>query len=159
MKQLRLPRSKRTPHKWTAPISFRSFRAGHLFAVCAFVARSWALVLLPLCSLGQGTVVWGQVWSGNALAGGRIQALAIDPATPTTVYAGALGGGVFASADGGANWSALNSGLPASADVRFVRIDPANPSTLYAGAGTDGVFKGPGLALSPAAALTISFPL
>ncbi len=156
MKQLTLSRSKRTPHQWTAPTSFRSFGAGRLFAVCAFVARRF---LLPLCSLGQGTVAWGQVWSGNALAGGRIQALAIDPATPTSVYAGTLGGGVFGSADGGANWSALNTGLPASTDVRVVRIDPANPSTLYAGAGSDGVFKGPGLALSPAAALTISFPL
>jgi photosystem II stability/assembly factor-like uncharacterized protein len=38
-----------------------------------------------------------------------IPALAIDPLTPTTLYAGTYGGGVFKSMDGGVSWSA--SGL------------------------------------------------
>jgi len=39
-----------------------------------------------------------------------VRALAIDPDTPTTLYAG-TGGGVFKSTNGGANWSAVNTGL------------------------------------------------
>ena len=40
-----------------------------------------------------------------------VRALAIDPATPTTLYAGTYGGGVFKSTNGGGSWSAFNTGL------------------------------------------------
>ena len=45
--------------------------------------------------------------------GGRlvIAALAIDPSTPTTLYAGTSGGGVFKSTDGGGSWRAVNDGM------------------------------------------------
>jgi len=39
-----------------------------------------------------------------------VRALAIDPITPLTLYAGADGGGVFKSTDGGGNWTAMNTG-------------------------------------------------
>ena len=39
-----------------------------------------------------------------------VLALAIDPATPATLYAG-TGGGVFKSTDGGGNWGTVNTGL------------------------------------------------
>lgn len=46
---------------------------------------------------------------------------------------------MFKSTNGGANWSAANTGLTKT-DVRALAIDPATPATLYAG--TDGgVFK------------------
>src|SRR6266851_199138 len=35
------------------------------------------------------------VWASNGPNGGQINALAIDPQTPSTVYAGTNGGGVF----------------------------------------------------------------
>jgi hypothetical protein len=66
---------------------------------------------------------------GGVLAG----ALAIDPVTPTTLYA-ATPGGVFKSTNGGASWSA--SGL---SSVFSLVIDPLTPTTLYAG--SYGVFK------------------
>ena len=59
-------------------------------------------------------------------------ALAIDPATPSTLYAGTDGGGVFKSTNGGAAWSAVNIGLT-NTYVDALAIDPATPSTLYAG--------------------------
>src|SRR3989449_3553889 len=63
-------------------------------------------------------------------------ALAIDPLTPTTLYAG-TSGGVFKSTDGGASWSA--SGL---INVSALAIDPLTPTTLYAGTSVfGGVFK------------------
>jgi photosystem II stability/assembly factor-like uncharacterized protein len=63
-------------------------------------------------------------------------ALAIDPLTPTTLYAG-TSGGVFKSTDGGASWSA--SGL---INVAALAIDPLTPTTLYAGTSNVGVFGG-----------------
>ena len=70
----------------------------------------------------------------------RVSALAIDPSTPATLYAGMEGGGgAFKSTDGGGSWSATNAGLTAS-NVYALAIDPSTPATLYAG--TDGgVFK------------------
>jgi photosystem II stability/assembly factor-like uncharacterized protein len=56
--------------------------------------------------------------------------LAVDPVTPTTIYAGTLYG-LFKSTNSGDVWSAtgLTTGVSAFA------IDPATPRTLYAGSG------------------------
>src|SRR5882724_701971 len=73
--------------------------------------------------------------------GVMVTALAIDPLTPTTLYAGTAGG-VFKSTDGGASWSAI--GL---INVTALAIDPLTPATVYVGTGTfdmsalGGVFK------------------
>src|SRR5512147_1718044 len=40
-----------------------------------------------------------------------VYALAIDPSTPSTLYAGTFGGGIFKSTDSGTNWTAMNAGL------------------------------------------------
>src|SRR5207249_6495890 len=45
-------------------------------------------------------------WTTNGPHSETINALAIDPQTPTTLYAGTSGDGVFKSTDGGGNWSA-----------------------------------------------------
>ena len=79
------------------------------------------------------------VWTSNGPEGGKIYDLAIDPATPGTLYAGTTGGGVFKSTNGGAAWSELNNGLTNTA-VQALAIDPATPGTLYAGTGGGGVF-------------------
>src|SRR5438034_7455137 len=75
--------------------------------------------------------------SGAAVA---IAALAINPSTPTTLYAGQWGGGVLKSTDAGGSWTAVNSGLT-YLDVRALAINPSTPTTLYAGTGGGGVFK------------------
>ena len=56
----------------------------------------------------------------------------IDTPSPTTLYAGTYAGGVFKSTNGGASWSAINSGLSGVYDVVALAIDPMTPSTLYA---------------------------
>ena len=71
--------------------------------------------------------------------GGIINVLAIDPATPTTLYAGTASG-VFKSTDGGGSWRAVNAGLTAL-HVRALALDPATPTTLYAGTYGGGVCK------------------
>jgi hypothetical protein len=68
-------------------------------------------------------------------------ALAIDPVTPTTVYAGTSGGGVFKSSDGGAHWSPFNNGL--TTPVTSLAIDSTGKN-LHAASdafyGSTGVF-------------------
>ena len=55
-------------------------------------------------------------------------ALAIDPADPTTLYAGTAIG-ICKSLDAGSSWAMLNTGLFVSA----ISLDPSAPSVLYAG--------------------------
>ena len=80
--------------------------------------------------------------AASGLANEQIYSLAIDPLTPTNLYA-ATNDGVFKSTDGGANWAAANTGLP---DIGIfggaccLAIEPLTPATLYA-VTEDGVFK------------------
>jgi len=67
------------------------------------------------------------------------QCLAIDPKTPTTLYAG-TGGGVFRSTDSGGHWTAMNNGLTEK-HVSDIAIDPLTPTTLYAGINEGGIFR------------------
>src|SRR5438874_1144866 len=82
---------------------------------------------------GQQTAEGGiNSWtSTNGPGGGPIGALAIDPVTPTTLYAGTDSNGVFKSTNGGASWSAVNTGLTAKT-VSILAVDPQTPATLYA---------------------------
>ncbi len=69
-----------------------------------------------------------------------VQALAIDPSTPATLYAGAASSGspgVYKSTDGGAHWTQSLF----SRDVFALAIDPLTPATLYAGTVGAGIFK------------------
>jgi photosystem II stability/assembly factor-like uncharacterized protein len=74
----------------------------------------------------------------------RVNALAIDPVHPGTLYAAiganvSYGGGLFQSTDGAGSWNAV-SGLPDSLFIDAVAVDPQNPNTLYVG-GNYGVFR------------------
>ncbi len=81
------------------------------------------------------------VWTSGGPYGGEVYALAINPTTPSTLYAGTYGAGVFKSIDSGGTWAATNTGLTTSY-VRGLAIDPLTPSTLYATTfGAAGVFR------------------
>jgi photosystem II stability/assembly factor-like uncharacterized protein len=72
----------------------------------------------------------GDSWERLPLPNGTISAVAVDPVTPTTIYAGTLlaaTGGLFKSTDNGATW--MTAGLDF---VRCIVIDPSSPSTIYA---------------------------
>src|SRR2546427_771586 len=71
--------------------------------------------------------------------GGPVLALAIDPRTSTTLYAGTAGG-VFKTDDGGVNWRAVTTGLT-NLIVRNLAIHPQIPATIYAGTSGGGVFQ------------------
>jgi hypothetical protein len=74
------------------------------------------------------------VWTTHGPYEGLVRALVIDPTTPSTLYAGTHGVGVYQSTDSGGSWRAVNTGLSGSAlFVNALAIDRTTPSTLYAG--------------------------
>jgi photosystem II stability/assembly factor-like uncharacterized protein len=82
----------------------------------------------------------GISWKPTSLAGASINLLALDPRTPTTIYAaGGSSNGIFQTTDGASTWRAINTGLP-TLDIQALVIDPKTPSTLYAGT-NNGIFK------------------
>ena len=67
-----------------------------------------------------------------------IQALAIDPLAPGSLYVG-YDKRLFASTDGGGAWSELNPGAPL-VSVKTLAVSPTAPAILYAGT-DDGVHR------------------
>ena len=85
--------------------------------------------------------------------------IAIDPATPSTIYATTTFGytghatslgqqlpisqvGLWRSGDGGATWSNLDPGGTSGAySAHDVIVDPLNPNILYAGMRTIGIYR------------------
>ncbi|MEZ4863370.1 MAG: hypothetical protein R3C14_18780 [Caldilineaceae bacterium] len=62
--------------------------------------------------------------------------LLLNPATPTTLYAGFYDYGIFRSTDGGESWQGLSNGLPSTDQVTVQRIilsmSKSNPAIIYA---------------------------
>jgi len=73
-------------------------------------------------------------WLGPGNVGGRIRSLAIHPATPDTIFAGSVGGGIWKSSNGGASWRAVDDFMPVLS-VSSIVINPANPNVMLAGTG------------------------
>jgi len=94
-------------------------------ALCVLVLSA---VLPAPFALAQGRK-WASMGPDDA---GIIRSLVIDPSTPTTLYAGTWGGGVFKTTDGGQSWDSSNNGLH-FLFVQTIEMDPTNPQTLYVG--------------------------
>ncbi len=67
-----------------------------------------------------------------------VTALVIDPRNTSTLYAATSANGVYRTTDGGATWSAVNSGLT-TMKVSALAVDPQDTNTVYAGT-EGGVF-------------------
>jgi photosystem II stability/assembly factor-like uncharacterized protein len=96
-----------------------------------------------VCGTTDGGVTWTRFAVGLPLDSTTgyprsIHALVINPATPTTLYAGTTVG-LYRSTDGGANWSA-SSGL-GGFSIESLVIAASSPATGYASTATGGVFK------------------
>jgi photosystem II stability/assembly factor-like uncharacterized protein len=81
----------------------------------------------------------GRAWGGadrwtvqGGPGGGSVSALAVDPAEPRTLFAGATVGGLFRSGDSGDHWVAVGGG-PTRGDQPVLAIDPGDPRTIFAG--------------------------
>jgi photosystem II stability/assembly factor-like uncharacterized protein len=112
----------------TAPVpASDKFR---LLRICIF-----SILLLPTVQILYGA---NKVLSRKTLdIPGSINALAIDPSAPKTLYATAENGGVFKSIDGGDRWrpTALTSSY-----LKTLVLDPSNPAIIYA-VGDSGAFR------------------
>lgn len=78
---------------------------------------------------------------------GGIHIVAIDPKTPTTIYAATYKNEIFKSIDGGIHWTIPGTLPPPSSpssydfvSINVLVLDPTTPSTLYAGTNY-GLFK------------------
>jgi photosystem II stability/assembly factor-like uncharacterized protein len=63
-----------------------------------------------------------------------VAGLAIDPRTPSILYAAVNNGGIYKTTDAGATWNASGSLKNAAA----VAVDPLNPAIVYASVGSNG---------------------
>ncbi len=83
----------------------------------------------------------GAHWAltGTGITDQRVSALAIDPTSPSTVYATTLEGRVYKSSDSATSWTAISGGLQTKA-ISCLAMNPQDRSTLYAGSDA-GVFR------------------
>lgn len=75
----------------------------------------------------------GQTWTSisSGISDPSVNSLAVDPATPSTLYAG-TSSGVFKSVDSGRTWTATGTSIP----VSTLAIDPEHSLTVFAGTST-----------------------
>jgi photosystem II stability/assembly factor-like uncharacterized protein len=71
---------------------------------------------------------------GPTISGGRVAAVAGSDRDPALYYAGAAGGGVWKSTDGGTSWSDVWKKQPYGS-IGALAIDPKNDRIVYAGTG------------------------
>lgn len=84
-----------------------------------------ALLSFPVAGLSASP------WSPVGPPGGAVYGLALDPKAANVLYAGAWGGGVWKSMDGGATWTRL-AGVPARETVNAVAVSPADSRVVLA---------------------------
>src|SRR5581483_3751488 len=101
-------------------------------AQCVFL-----LLVAAHAAAGSGT------WTPIGPPAAYLQAIAFDPATPNTMYAGTRGGGVFKKTDGGSPWISINRRILGPTDsttpdgrwIYSIAVDPTNTQIVYAGGG------------------------
>jgi hypothetical protein len=74
----------------------------------------------------------------SVIYSGKIHAIAIDPTNPSTVYAGASGGGVWKTTNSGLTWAPI-SDYQSSLAISTIAIDPNNNLHVIAGTGIDPI--------------------
>lgn len=94
----------------------------------------------------------GATWTSLTVpAAATVNTIAIDPATPTTLYVGTgcCGGGFFKSTNGGSSFALSSTGMAVNLSdggttnvrlIDLIKVDPTSPSTVYA-ASALGLYK------------------
>jgi photosystem II stability/assembly factor-like uncharacterized protein len=97
---------------------------------------------------------------GPAAGGGRVTAVVGVPGKPNIYYAGAAGGGVFATQDGGLTWKPIFE-KESTASIGAIALAPSNPNLIWVGTGEknirNDVVTGKGVFFSSDAGLTWKF--
>ena len=83
--------------------------------------------------------------------GGRVVAVAGDPAEAAVFYFGAVAGGIWKTEDAGVTWTNVSDGFLATSSVGALAVSESDPNVIYAGMGEstiradvshgDGVYK------------------
>ena len=73
-------------------------------------------------------------WIGPGNVGGRIRAVAFDPADSQKIWIGGVAGGIWKTTNGGTSWAAVSNFL-ANMAVSSIVINPVTPAVMYAGTG------------------------
>lgn len=97
---------------------------------------------------------------GPAVGGGRITAVVGIPGRPNIYYAGAGGGGVFSTQDGGLSWKPIFE-KEGTSSIGAIALAPSNPNLVWLGTGESNlrndVITGRGVYFSPDAGATWNF--
>lgn len=81
------------------------------------------------------TAAWASQWSVLGPDGGDVRSLASDPHNPDHIFLGTNTGTVFASQDGGRNWSRFaHLGDGDDYVLDHIAVDPQNSKTIYVAA-------------------------
>lgn len=107
----------------------------------------FTVLLIGLLAIALGTnpsyaVANDVSWETIGTEGGPVNEVAVDPNTPTTLYA-ATNSGVFKSTDNGATWRGIShdNGMLAQ-QVHAITVHPITPTILYAGTPGTSLFSG-----------------
>lgn len=84
------------------------------------------------CGNCPSKIVWRNIGPHRA---GRSLAVAGHVSQPLTYYFGAVGGGVWKTTDGGANWLSLSDKAFKSSSVGAIAVAPSDPNVVYVGMG------------------------
>lgn len=115
------------------------FTSGRLYAGVNLTNGSYAAS--PLWTSSDS----GTTWTATSVTGKLVNAIAFDPSTPGTAYAGTQDEQVWKTTDAGVTWTDValpvppvhTGGIPASAvtaeGVSALVVDPTNPAIVYAG--------------------------
>ncbi len=74
---------------------------------------------------------WEQLYDGESFLRVALNALAVDPNDPNTIFAGTYGAGIYISRDGGETWEVSNEGL-GKGTVGQIAVHPRDSNIMYA---------------------------
>jgi photosystem II stability/assembly factor-like uncharacterized protein len=105
------------------------------FAVCLAAllacAAAPAQPVAPIPAALLQNLTWRSI---GPFRGGRVLAVAGDPASPRRFYFGGVNGGVWRSEDAGRTWQPISDAIP-NGSIGAIAIAPSAPATLYVGTG------------------------
>src|SRR5918996_65580 len=140
--RLDMPRSYEAATRRVASLARFSSAIGRDIPAAQPASRVWlsGSRVMSLRDTGSAAGVldaWTPLGPGNI--GGRTRVVKFHPASPTTIFAAGVSGGIWKSDDNGTTWRPTGDGLTNIA-VNSLLIDPGRPDVMYAGTG-EGYFR------------------